>query len=243
MRANQIVMGTGVSIDIPGLTDVQFTQKVFARLQKIDKRFSTYNKNSEISRFRRGELREEELSSEVKMVMRECLEMEKLTGGYFSAWFDGEFDPTGYVKGWAIAEVSKIIEKNGYHTFCVGIGGDINAQSASNRIWGIGLQNPHNKNSIIGKIDAHNLAVATSGIYERGGHVINPRTGKPVRELLSITVVGPEIIKADVFATAAFVMGGVKGLEFIENEEGYEALAIDRGGGASATSGMARLLN
>ncbi|MDB5161440.1 MAG: hypothetical protein JWO96_820 [Candidatus Saccharibacteria bacterium] len=242
MRANQIVMGTGVSIDVPGLTDTQFIQKVFSRLQKIDRKFSTYKSKSEISRFRRGELREQELSHEVRKIMRACLEMEKITGGYFSAWFAGEFDPTGYVKGWAISEVGALLEKNGYTTYCVGIGGDIKARSDSGKVWGIGLQNPLDKQSILGRISAKDIAVATSGIYERGDHVINPKTGNPANELLGITVAGPDIIRADVFATAAFAMG-TAGLSFIEDQPGYEALAVDKAGKALATSGMTSLLN
>src|SRR5437868_4103382 len=102
MRSNRIIMGTGVSIDIPGLDDPQILCKAFARIGQIDRRFSTYLPNSEVSRFQRGELLEAELSREFKVVMRACLEMEKLTDGYFSAWYGGQYDPAGYVKAWAI---------------------------------------------------------------------------------------------------------------------------------------------
>jgi thiamine biosynthesis lipoprotein len=70
------------------------------------------------------------------------------------------------------------------------------------------------------------LAVATSGTYEKGTHIYDPHTGAPATELLSMTIVGPSIVEADVYATAAFAMG-LAGLDFIERRAGYEAYAID----------------
>ena len=50
-------------------------------------------------------------------------------------------------------------------------------------------------------------AVATSGAYERGAHIVDPHTGRPPRGVLSVTVVGPDLATADAYATAAFAMG------------------------------------
>ena len=50
-------------------------------------------------------------------------------------------------------------------------------------------------------------AVATSGAYERGQHIVDPRTGRPPRGVLSVTVVGPDLGTADAYATAAFALG------------------------------------
>jgi FAD:protein FMN transferase len=241
MRANRIIMGTGVSLDVPNLADVKVLDRVFSRLTQIDRRFSTYRYNSEVSRFRRGELREDELSSDFRIVMRGCLEMEKATNGYFSAWFSGEFDPSGYVKAWAIREAARIIRKSGFSTFCVGIGGDIYARSNNRKIWRIGIENPHRPNTILGVIKARNIAVATSGNYKRGAHVFDPKKKQPVNYFSSVTVAGPGIIKADVFATAAFVMGP-KGPAFIQRQPRYEGLFIDIDGHLAATAGMERLL-
>jgi thiamine biosynthesis lipoprotein len=74
---------------------------------------------------------------------------------------------------------------------------------------------------------ASGTAVATSGTYEKGEHILDPHTGEPANELLSFTVVGPDILQADVFATAGFAMGS-QGLEFVQKSAGYEAFAIDK---------------
>ena len=84
---------------------------------------------------------------------------------------------------------------------------------------------------------SEDLAVATSGTYEKGEHIVNPHSGKPARDWLSFTVTGPDIFNADIYATAGFAMGR-DGLGFIERTPGYEAYAIDRNLVASWTGGF-----
>ena len=227
MRRNQIIMGTGVSLDIPEAKNGGTFDDVFELLRQIDARFSPYKKDSELSGYQRGEIIQKNLSLQMKAVMAACKKFEKLTNGYFSANFAGKYDPTGYVKGWAIAEAGKLIEKQGYKTYCIGIGGDILARSGGSKEWQIGIQDPKDKTKILNKLSISNGAVATSGNYERGLHIINPKTSKPANELLSLTVIGPDIIKADVLATAAFAMGKA-GVKFVDRQKGYKALAVAR---------------
>lgn len=251
-------MGTHASVDIPNCDDEKVFKAVFNRFHQIIERFSPFKPNSELCRFQRGELTEDKLSDEMKMIIQECKKAEKMTDGYFSAYFDGRFNPTGYVKGWAIAEAGNVIEKFDYKTYCISVGGDILARSNSDKVWRIGIQDPTDKSkmldlsSILGKssklaphqnlnaavgnriaeyqvfgagLSISNGAVATSGSYERGGHVINPKTKKPNNELLSMTVVGPDIVIADVLATAGFAMGK-KGTGFISKQKDYDGMAV-----------------
>ena len=69
------------------------------------------------------------------------------------------------------------------------------------------------------------VAIATSATYERGAHIIDPRTGEPTTALASATVVGPDLGVADAYATAVFVLGA-KGLDWIEGQDGYSAYII-----------------
>ena len=242
MRKVAQIMGMPVSLDIPGEDRPSIFEAMFKELRLVDEQFSPYRVGSELNHFRRGELKKNQLSIGMQTVMKACLEAEKMTDGYFSARYGQEFDPTGYVKGWAVAEVEHSLLKNDIKTFCLSVGGDVDARSYSDRTWRIGIQDPRDKKSIIGKIVGKNFAVATSGNYERGHHIINPKTGKPARELLSLTVVGPSIIKADVLATAAYAMGK-KGLKFIdEKQPGYEVLAVANEGTVFLSGGMHQLL-
>ena len=80
-------------------------------------------------------------------------------------------------------------------------------------------------------------AVATSGTYERGPHVINPFSGQPATELIAVTVVGPELISADAYATAAFAMGAAAPA-WLESLVGYESLVISPDGQGWSTQGF-----
>jgi thiamine biosynthesis lipoprotein len=222
-------MGLPISIDVPGGDAAQTFNWVFARLRQIDKKFSTYKPDSEVLRYIRGEVSETDLSPELKNIIRACRAADKKTDGYFSAWAGDAFDPSGYVKGWAIAEAGEIIEKAGYKTYCIGAGGDILARSDSDKIWNIGIQDPADKTKILNTLSISNGALATSGSYERGSHIINPKTKIPADEFLSVTVAGPNIIWADILATAVFAAGEA-GQDLIKRHLGYELFIINKSG-------------
>lgn len=218
-------MGMPVSIEIVNCEDEAVFEASFDRLKEIDERFSTYKPKSEVSRFAGGKIAEADLSQELKAVIKACKEAEERTDGYFSAWAAGTFDPSGYVKGWAIAEVGKLIKKHGFKTYCISVGGDILARSDSDKVWNIGIQDPKDKTKILNMLSISNGAVCTSGNYERGAHIINPKTKKPVQKMLSVTVVGPDIIWADVLATAIFA-SGENNPKFLERFSGYSIVAV-----------------
>jgi len=86
-------------------------------------------------------------------------------------------------------------------------------------------------------VAGRDFAVATSGVAERGPHIINPHTGQPASGLASITVVGARLAAADAYATAAFAMGpGAR--DWVASLDGYEAFAITPGGATWQTSGF-----
>lgn len=217
-------MGMPITIDIPDGDDKVFNW-AFARLRQIDNKFSTYKPDSEVSKYIKDEINEADLSKELRNIIRACRAAQKKTDGYFSAWAAGAFDPSGYVKGWAIAEAGEIIEKQGYKTYCISAGGDILAASDSDKVWNIGIQDPTDKLKILNTLSISNGAVATSGNYERGKHIINPKNKQPADELLSVTISGPDIIWADVLATAVFAMGR-PGQEFMKSQPDYQLFMV-----------------
>lgn len=219
-------MGMPISIDIPDCKDAGVFEAAFERLRQIDAKFSTYKPDSEVSEFAAGKITEAGLSDELKTVIKACREAEAKTGGYFSAWAAGAFDPSGYVKGWAVAEAGRVIAGQGYGTYCVGAGGDIMARSDSDFKWRIGVQDPRDKSKILDVLSISNGAVCTSGNYERGAHIINPKSRQPADELISVTVSGPDIIRADVLATALFAMGRAKAAAFLKTQPDYRAMII-----------------
>jgi len=226
MRQVRQIMGMPITLDVPAATGDEVFNEVFARLRQIDARFSTHKPDSEVSRFARGEIGEDSLSPELKEVIAACRQAEQATDGYFSAWAIGVFEPSGYVKGWAIAQAGQVIKEQGHKTYCLSAGGDILASSDSDKVWNIGIQDPQDSKQILNTLSIPSGAVATSGNYERGEHIINPKTKKPATELLSVTVTGPDIIWADVLATALFAMGKDKATKFIKSQKTYRAIIV-----------------
>ena len=231
-----------ISVDIPDAIDEKPFANVFALLRRIDRRFSPFKKTSELSRIQTGMVPKQAISAEMREVMDACDGLRAQTGGYFSAYFSGRFDPTGYVKGWAVRRASELLEAAGIGTYLINAGGDVLARSNSARVWRIGLQHPIHPGSIAGTVTAGNLAVATSGSYARGQHIIDPVAGRAASGVLSATVVGPDIAIADAFATAVCAMGK-GGVGFIEQQPGYELFLVESDLTAHMSSGFAKMQN
>ena len=201
--------------------------EAFADFTLLDQTFSPFLAASAVSRINRGELNLEAAGPLVEQAVDLCRRYEQATHGYFSAWLDGRFDPSGLVKGWALDRAVSILHRHGLRNFFVDAAGDVQTRGrkADGEPWRVGVRHPLERDRVACVILASDLAVATSGTYEKGDHIVDPHTGRPARELLSFTVVGPDILQADVFATAGFAMGR-QGLDFVLSVEGYEAFAI-----------------
>jgi FAD:protein FMN transferase len=205
----------------------------------LDRTFSPYLEQSAVSRINRGELRLDDAGQLVHQAVDLCRLYERATDGYFSAWADGSFDPSGLVKGWAIDRACSILDGCGYADYFVDAGGDVQTRgrNAQGSAWRVGIRHPFERAKVARVVLASGLAVATSGTYEKGEHILDPHTGKPADAWLSFTVVGPDILQADVFATACFAMG-TAGPDFVSRAAGYEAYAIDHQLRATYTPGF-----
>ena len=214
--------------------------RVFAYFEYIDDTFSTYKPNSEISLINQGALTIDEASLDMRTVFALAEEMRLATNGYFNIAQDGKIDPSGLVKGWALSNAAAMLRDAGCEDFYVEAGGDFQAAgvNAEGRPWRVGIRSPFNMREIVKVLAISNRGVATSGTYIRGQHIYNPVTGGlPDPEILSITVIGPDVYEADCYATAAFAMGR-HGIGFIESLAGFEGYMIDSGQLATFTSGF-----
>ena len=143
---------------------------------------------------------------------------------------DGRLDPSGFVKGWAVEAAAGILDAAGARNYCLNAGGDVIARGEPEpgSPWRIGIRHPEIPDRVATILEARDLAVATSGGYERGDHIGDPHTGRPALGLLSVTVVGPHLAEADAYATAAFAMGEA-GLSWIATLPGYAGCMITAG--------------
>ena len=198
--------------------------------------------DGDISRLRRGELRLAEADSDLATVLDLCAEAQTATRGHFSAIHQGQIDPTGLVKGWAIERASLILRRHGSRNHAVNGGGDMQlaGQAAPGRPWRVGISDPRDHNQVVTIVAGSDLAVATSGTSERGNHIMDPFTGRPTKtRLCSATVVGPSLTRADAYATAAFVMGQAA-IRWAEATPDYEVLLIGPDGVVSQSADWPR---
>jgi thiamine biosynthesis lipoprotein len=223
------VMGTVVSLDVRDATagSEHAIAAAMAWLHDVDARFSTYLSDSEICRLDRGELELAGASAHVRRVLERCAALRIETNGYFDAYAGGRLDPSALVKGWAAQGAADILSAGGLTDFCLSAGGDIVARGGAlpERAWRVGIQHPLDRSAVAVRVRARGLAVATTGAYERGPHVVEPHRGTAPTGILSMTVTGPDLGSADAYSTAAFAMGA-GGCEWMLEVAGYEALAI-----------------
>src|SRR4051794_22850273 len=195
-------MGTAISIHVlirPGTGAIGDTEAAgcFAELRDIDRVFSPYREASDISPLPRGECALPDPDPRLAEVDLACDEWERATAGRFSARWKGWFDPTGYVKGWAVEQAARrhlapLVERP--HVVAAGInaGGDLQlfTADAADWRWRVGIADPGRPGAVVATLDIANGAVATSGTAERGQHIVDPRTGEAARNAVSATVVG-----------------------------------------------------
>lgn len=239
-------MGMPVSVEIADkhVTEIDF-EAVYAYFMAVDERFSTYKSESEITKINSGEISTENFSDEMKEVFGLAEQTKKQSNGFFDIKHNGIIDPSGMVKGWAIYNAAKLLDKNGFVNFYVEAGGDIQVRGLNQQgqPWRVGIRNPFNQDEIIKSVElGSGEGIATSGNYIRGNHIYNPnQRGQIIDEIVSLTVIGTNIYEADRFATAAFAMGA-EGINFIENLPELEGYSIDRNGIATFTSGFEKYL-
>jgi thiamine biosynthesis lipoprotein len=239
------MMGMPITLEVIGAATTGIFDTVFDYFEYIDQTFSTYKEASEISRINRHELSIEQASADMRAIFMLAEQTRQATGGYFDIARNGIYDPSGVVKGWAIDQAAKIIAQQGYTSFYVEAGGDIQIAGSNSKgqKWRVGIRNPFNLHEIVKVLAVSDCGVATSGTSIRGQHIYDPHTSSPLStDILSLTVIGPNIYEADRFATAAFAMGSA-GIRFIEQLAGFEGYVIDRHGQATATSDFARYVN
>ena len=237
------IMGMPIGIDLRDAhVDHTVLDQAFAWLRWVDATFSTYQPDSEMSRLNRGKLTLAEAHPDVRAVLERCDELREETGGYFDTRTDHlpleltsvtgaltstGIDPSGLAKGWAVDRAAQILDAAGARNYSINAGGDVRVRGGAlpQASWRVGIQHPFQRDKVAAVVSASDLAIATSGAYARGQHIVDPHTGSPPTGVLSVTVVGPDLATADAYATAAFAMGEA-GPMWTARLIGYEALTI-----------------
>jgi thiamine biosynthesis lipoprotein len=239
------VMGTVVSFTVygGGLGEQAVraaVEEACLLLHRHDETFSTWKPHSPVSRLRRGEISPAQAPPEVAEVLELCQVARRLSGGWFDPWaVPGGVDPTGLVKGWALEQALEVLRAVGVEAALVNGGGDLVGTGRPPRggPWRVGIRHPWHRGALACVVELEG-AVATSGSYERGPHLIDPRSGRPTVAAASATVTGPSLALADALATALAV-GGDEVLARIDGIDGYEGYLIRPDASEASTGAMA----
>jgi thiamine biosynthesis lipoprotein len=243
-RVELEIMGMPIVVDVRDELDPGALDRMFDLLREVDRIFSTYSDDSEISRLNRNELALDDAHADVREVLARCEELRVITGGFFdvNGLVEDGVDPSGLVKGWAVDRAGDLLEAEGALNYSLNAGGDIRLRGAPlpGARWRIGIQHPSLRDKIAAIVEGNDLGIATSGAYARGEHVLDPHTGRPPEGVLSVTITGPELTTADAYATAAFAMGE-DGPEWTASLGLYEAMTILADGRVLFTPGFPRV--
>jgi thiamine biosynthesis lipoprotein len=224
-------MGTIVSFDVRDVPPDGIMRAAIGWLHWVDETFSTYRSDSPLSRYARGKVRLDDCPRDVADVLLLCEEISQETEGYFRAEINGRLDPSGIVKGWAVAAASELLTAAGCPRNLVNGGGDLVAAAppARGATWRVAIADPQRRGGLLTVVPLESGAVATSGTGEDGPHVLNPFTGLPAQDLLTVTVSGPDLVRADGYATAAVAMGA-DAPDWLRTLDGYCSMVVDAGG-------------
>jgi thiamine biosynthesis lipoprotein len=159
-----------------------------------------------------------------------------------------KLDVGGIAKGYAVDRAIDVLQHHNITSVLLNAGGDIRCigTKPDGTPWRIGIQDPRKGSEILGIVPLQDVAIATSGDYERFffqdtirfHHIFSPHTGIPARGCQSVTILAKRAEVADVFATAAFIMGPQRGLKFIEERPDIEGMIIRSDGEILTSSGF-----
>lgn len=241
------LMGMPISIQVRGPQPRSAAVGAVVRaayddLAWVDETFSTWKPTSELSRLRRGEVALQDCCSEMAQVLALCDHYRALTDGAFCHLLPDEetghrrLDPTGLVKGWAIARAAAILAEASPlagHAYCVNAGGDIavggvDASPGGDRPWRLAIENPDIAGEIAQVVERRSGGLATSGCAARGAHLVDPTTGRRETRRGSVSVLAPDILDADVWATALFV-GPPELVDRVTTRTGWQVIRLGEG--------------
>ena len=237
-------MGMPVSIHLRGdgawsPSAERAVRAAFETFREMDELFSTYRPQSQLMRLRRGEIGLEACSPLMVDAMAIGEHASRVTQGAFTTLLptgDGDlaFDPTGLVKGWTVDLACSHLSDLPGVSWCINAGGDLRVgahpdlprHGPGSITWRVGVEDPGDRTRVARAIALTEGSVATSGTAARGAHLYDPASEWMVDRAGSVTVTGPTLLWADIWATALFV-GGLATREAFETDAvGYSAFTL-----------------
>ena len=250
------VMGTTVRVKVKGPGAPHWAMRAIYEMGRIDRLFSKFNPDSEIGLINRLAGRAPlQVSADTFDVLKMAVEINRASKGAFDVTLGrpkalvldevnrkvfirtsnverrtSGLDLGGIGKGYAVESARRLLLKMGVKSAIIDMHSSIAVIGDG---WRVGIRDPREKREeqgLAGTIVLNNgEALSTSGQYEQPGHIIDPRTGRPAKKCLSVTVVAYDAALTDALSTAVFVLGPADGIKLLR-KYGAKAFIIDKNG-------------
>jgi thiamine biosynthesis lipoprotein len=250
-------MGTPLRVKVFGADASNLAAAAVDEIKRLDKIFSKFDPESEISLINNnaGKI-PQKVSPETMECIKIAVKINRQSNGAFDitlgraknlvvnedlmqVYLNDErsrIDLGGIGKGYAVESARRLLLKNGAKSGIIDMRSSIAVFGPSDRK--IGIQHPRQKEKLIGTIILRDgQSVATSGDYERGKHILEPRTGKFCGLCQGVTIIGLNAAETDALATAVFVLGPKYGMDLLEALEGVDGIIVDSNGQVFKSSG------
>lgn len=247
-----------------GSGNIQAIEMAFAACAKLERELSCYSTDGDIKRLNQSD-HGTAVSEKTAELLRLALECCALSDGCFditahsgyisrevSFSVDGtdvsklsgvSFDLGGIAKGYIADAAADVLREHGVNSAIVDFGGNIVllGDSPAGRPWNVGIREPAGgNNSYFAVVEAEaNTSVVTSAEYERGRHIINPRTGRAAdTDCISATAIARSSAFADAMATALFIGGETLAAAMLERGAEFDAVIAKKSGRVFYTPGL-----
>ena len=156
-------------------------------------------------------------------------------------------DLGGFAKGYAVDNGTAILARYGVRHAVVAAGGDSRMLGdRCGRPWTVGVRDPRREGEVVALLPLEDVAVSTSGDYERYfdvgdercHHLIDPRTGKSPHAVRSVTVIAPDGLTSEALSKTVFVLGVEEGIRIVESLPDVDAVVVDAGGKLHVSAGL-----
>lgn len=235
----EVAMGTLVTIQVESDGADAALGSAFDWFRSIETTCTRFDEHSELRRLQAQVGTPVSVSATLFEVVRFAVTVAAETGGAFDPVISG--DNTSYLdlevnsakqsitlrrplqldlgavaKGLAVDAAAR--ELAPHVNFAIDAGGDLymGGCNPEGQAWKVGIRHPRSEGELIASRRLSNQAICTSGDYERGRHILDPRTGVAAGGVASASVVAPSAMLADALATAAFVLGPADGISLLE---------------------------
>jgi len=226
-RTQSVIEKQAFLMDTPIKVKVEGARKLgdlgIGEIKRLNDLFNAYDPNSEISRLNRGE--KFKLSEDTVNILQLSENIKKTTNGAFDVKYSGKIDLGAIAKGYAVESARQLLVKSGAKSGIIDMRSSIAVFGP--RTWKVGIQHPREKDKLLGIVELKDgQSLGTSGDYERGLHIIDPKTGEPAETAWTVTIIGTNAAVVDALSTGVYVLGAKKGMNLIESLADIEGLIV-----------------